>query len=109
MLGVIAEFAAQDRDDAAEHRGRDVAMAPDRVEQRIARDHVAGVAQQFDEHGVSLGFEREFRAAAQHAVAARVDLDVAETVAGCFRIPQIHRASPSAASIVPRRRGHAKP
>jgi hypothetical protein len=64
---IVPQRAPQLGHDAIEHARRDVAMAPDGIEQAFALDRLARVRQQLQEHRVRLGFHADHRVAATHA------------------------------------------
>ena len=82
-LRIVVERMAQLRDGAREYAGRDVAVAPDAVEQVVAADQLARALQQGQQHGEGLGLDRLHAARAQQGVRGLVDHDIAEAIAPC--------------------------
>ena len=82
-LAATAGAMAQLRDGTREYAGRDVAVAPDAVEQVVAADQLTPALQQGQQHGEGLQLDRLHAARAQQGVRGLVDHDIAEAIAPC--------------------------
>ena len=63
MVRIVVERAPQQRHHAIQRCRRDVAMTPDRIEQLIARDQLAGAREQHEQHAEGLRLERNLAGA----------------------------------------------
>ncbi len=88
ILGVVAERLAQMTDDAIEHTGSDMAMAPDLIQQVVAGQCLAGTFEQGDQYREGLGLQIQVNTLPDHPARARVDFDVAETVGDARHVHQ---------------------
>ncbi|WP_255523501.1 hypothetical protein [Rhodanobacter sp. DHB23] len=84
---VVAQRASQLRDEAVERARRDEAVAPHGIEQLVAAAQLAGVGQEFQQHGEGLGFDGHFLSIASQAMRSGIDHHVRKREpAGCIRI-----------------------
>jgi hypothetical protein len=77
---VVAEGATCQRDEAIQRRWGDVPMAPDGVQQLIARHQLIRSLQQLRDHGEHARLERDFAPLMQETPIAQVNQEIAAMI-----------------------------